>query len=313
MAVEISIDFSKDKICLNIIEMLQNKMVEECEKEWLSFVVKGTTLKKADANQLVKSLLSALSLHNSKSDKSEEMNDDESLSQSLKLSMKEKEKEIVSDPAPGQSGLNKNLLPADRNQDLKSKKTLCKFYRNGRCKYGVDCKFDHPKMCHKFKQFGDKKFNEKGCVENCSFFHQNVCRDSQKSKTCSRENCRFFHLNGTKKTSYVNPVTNTQNHKAPNFQSKNRYETLRDNEKSPEIDQNALSKTLEAIMRDIADLRADQNRNKQSRNESSKNSSRADWRTRPDSSENREISTQSQRKAWESPSNYRSQEDSQYR
>ena len=72
--------------------------------------------------------MSALSLHNSKSDKSEEMNDDESLSQSLKLSMKEKEKEIVSDPAPGQSGLNKNLLPADRNQDLKSKKTLCKFY-----------------------------------------------------------------------------------------------------------------------------------------------------------------------------------------
>ena len=59
MAVEISINFNKEKgiICPKVIEMLKNKLVQECEKEWLSFVVKGTILKKADANQLVKSLL----------------------------------------------------------------------------------------------------------------------------------------------------------------------------------------------------------------------------------------------------------------
>ena len=67
------------------------------------------------------------------------------------------------EPLPGQSGLNKNLKQAaplknDKfieisKEDPKSKKTLCKFFRNGRCKFGSECKFDHPKMRFKFKQF----------------------------------------------------------------------------------------------------------------------------------------------------------------
>ena len=34
------------------------------------------------------------------------------------------------------------------------KKILCRFYKNGRCKKGFECKFGHPKICNKFRQFG---------------------------------------------------------------------------------------------------------------------------------------------------------------
>ena len=65
--------------------------------------------------------------------------------------MLDKEKDI-----PSTSGLNKILQQAPPKEDKpkeaakddpKSKKTLCKFFRNGRCKFGSECKFDHPKMC----------------------------------------------------------------------------------------------------------------------------------------------------------------------
>ena len=108
-------------------------------REWIQILFKGAILKKADANQLIRSLLSSLSLHIPDADKSaepEEFAEDESLSQALKQALKTKnEKEKVTEPSPGQSGLNKNLQPIHKKedkvipgnkQDPKSKNTLCK-------------------------------------------------------------------------------------------------------------------------------------------------------------------------------------------
>ena len=290
---------------------------------------RGAILKKAEANQLVRSLLSAISIQTQETIPTGEdgiVEDDESMSQALKqLAIEEKGKKKIAEPTPGQSGLNKNLQQPPKEEENSnpnpkqnpSKKVLCKFYKNGRCKFGTECKFDHPKMCYKFKQFGDKKFNDKGCTSDCSYFHPNVCRDSQKSRTCSRDNCRFFHLNGTKKSNFStqNNSNNSSKQNGPSYQSKNRFDCLRENSNSdnnePEIDQNALSKTLEAIMREIADLRTEQKKY-QNHNQSSKNSSRSDWRDRPEPEEDRGRSTQSQRRAWESQDNNRSQEDSRH-
>ena len=42
--------------------LLENKMVEGCEKDWLRAVFKGNILKKADANQLVYSIIAAIEI-----------------------------------------------------------------------------------------------------------------------------------------------------------------------------------------------------------------------------------------------------------
>ena len=81
----------------------------------------------------------------------------------------------------------------------KSEKEICKFFKNGRCnKSATECKFEHPKICYKFNQFGPKKGINKGCDEKCGFFHPNACRNSIKDRTCSFTACRFYHLKGTK-------------------------------------------------------------------------------------------------------------------
>ena len=50
-------------------------------------------------------------------------------------------------------------------------KEICKFFKNGKSNKKEDCRFSHPKLCRKFKQFGGKNNNEKGCDEKCDFFH----------------------------------------------------------------------------------------------------------------------------------------------
>jgi hypothetical protein len=78
----------------------------------------------------------------------------------------------------------------------KKAKALCRFYNNGKCKYGADCRFPHPKICPKFRQHGE--CITKGCQGGCEFLHPNVCRTSLKDRTCTYPECKFFHLKGTK-------------------------------------------------------------------------------------------------------------------
>ena len=85
--------------------------------------------------------------------------------------------------------------PKEGKNKGETKGEICRFYANGKCKYNVDCRFQHPKICPKFRQNGD--CGVKGCAGGCDFFHPNVCRNSLKDKTCSYSECKFFHLKGT--------------------------------------------------------------------------------------------------------------------
>ena len=78
----------------------------------------------------------------------------------------------------------------------------------------------------KFRQFGIKKFTEKGSEDNCKEFHTNACRDSLRSKKCSRNDCRFYHIRGTKlveKKGYFKKNPENQS-----FESRNRFAALAD-------------------------------------------------------------------------------------
>ena len=81
-----------------------------------------------------------------------------------------------------------------------SKKPICRFYKKGICKYGLsgktggECKYQHPKLCKKYSNFG--KFSASGCKDaSCDKWHPRICYTGVNTGVCSRRNCPFFHGN----------------------------------------------------------------------------------------------------------------------
>ena len=122
------------------------------------------------------------------------------------------------------------FLPYQQNQKdkkvdvIEPKKkfeNVCQFYKNGHCRFGKDCRKDHPKFCQKFIHNGHQKFGNKGCDGKCEKLHPNACRDSLKKRECSRDKCKFFHIKGTTKTEYKPNSQNSgeQSQLSSNFQS----------------------------------------------------------------------------------------------
>ena len=75
------------------------------------------------------------------------------------------------------------------NPPLNSQQPVCKYYKQGRCRYGISgkkdgvCPFSHPKACQRFLTNGSNR--KRGCSKNdCSFFHPSMCHSSMSDRTC---------------------------------------------------------------------------------------------------------------------------------
>lgn len=75
---------------------------------------------------------------------------------------------------------------------------ICRYYRRNECKFGKNCKFDHPEQCDVFKKNGLAKFNPRGCDGKCKKLHITVCKNSLKKGVCDKSDCKFFHTTATK-------------------------------------------------------------------------------------------------------------------
>ena len=120
---------------------------------------------------------------------------------------------------PKEDPISSSMNPRLTGDELLHKfENVCYFYKIGKCKFGKECKKDHPKFCQKFITHGPQKLNPKGCDCKCHNLHPIACRDSIKNRKCGREKFRFYHLKGTKKigssettqTQSTTPVINAQ-------------------------------------------------------------------------------------------------------
>lgn len=95
--------------------------------------------------------------------------------------------------------------PPTTVQSMGGPQSVCKYYKQGRCRYGIsgkkdgDCPYSHPKACQRFLTNGSN--GRRGCSKNdCQLFHPNICNSSMKDRTCFRVNCKYLHLKGTKRS-----------------------------------------------------------------------------------------------------------------
>ena len=200
--MEIVMDFNKPSISKKIEKFLLENLKTEKEKESLINVITGKSVLKGDAITLLLSLVQAMTI-------ADEVNMEEF--EAVKINV-EGEIENGKDGAPptqGSSGLQNvqdkksagaQSAPGDVKQKVKfNPANVCHFFATNKCRFGKECRKEHPKTCNKFKKFGLTKFNKSGCTEECEFYHPKACFESMKTKTCKRSECKFFHIHGTKK------------------------------------------------------------------------------------------------------------------
>ncbi len=212
MSLKITLDFDKHTISKGAINILSNGLQDDPErdvimlslKECLAKMVKGNKLPYKAANYLLINILNAITIEGS--DTSDEIRpvthpDPQVWSEDQSQQSQDGCEDTTQGPTCVPSG--SDLSPkAMSNLDQKSpskKKETCRFYTRGHCNRGNDCRYDHPSICKKFRQFGSKSTDQKGCDGKCNAFHPNACRSSLKDKTCTFNECRFFHLKGTRR------------------------------------------------------------------------------------------------------------------
>ena len=281
----VKIDFDQRIISDEVIELLANNLKEDLDRdvlkislrESLATVTKGTKLQNGPANDLLICILRALSL--------EEIDIGDETFQGGSLD----DDNLEPTPAKSQdSGSKKKDEPVDPSKQGLDK-YVCKFYANGKCRFSTECRSSHPKICPKYRQNGEITKDPKGCDGKCGDFHPNGCRQSLKTKTCTYKDCRFFHIKGTKtversqdrksapsqhskktvpkkdnkqhgSTNDNNKNKNNQKQKnAGKFESNNKFNVLNmDKPVTQQVfrqEKSKLDSTLDAIMRELADIR----------------------------------------------------------
>ena len=191
-------DFDKPTMNKGIMDLLSNGLQEDPEREVMTAslqesiirLMKGYKLAYGPANNLLAGILRALSL------------EDSDITDEIEPVILPSTQTDDLTQSPGPSSGSGPSTPPDTNDSgpKKEKKELFRFFARGRCNRPKDCRFNHPSICKKFRQFGSISTDTKGCDGKCNAFHPNAYRNSLRNKTCSFSECRFYHLKGTKMT-----------------------------------------------------------------------------------------------------------------
>ena len=89
-----------------------------------------------------------------------------------------------------------NYQPAIRDHQTQKVKQICPQYKFGRCTDYEYCKekYDHPRRCRDMVTFGECKYGD-----NCKYYHPKICHKSMENLHCTDLSCPFFHLKWTKR------------------------------------------------------------------------------------------------------------------
>ena len=154
--MECHFDFNKKTISKTVGEFLCDNLPNEAEH--IKRIIAGKKLQYMEANQVLRSIMAALAASN--------VHDTEE----IVIGTQDDDGTKVEPKPIGHTGTEAPILPGEvNNMDLPAKSVkfdpsnVCHYFATNKCRFGKDCRKDHPKMCTKFKKFGLAKFHKAGC------------------------------------------------------------------------------------------------------------------------------------------------------
>ena len=124
--------------------------------------------------------------------------------QSLALVNGDAQKQLTTIPSTNTSGQSKHP-----GIDPSMQKPICRFYKKGKCKYGIsgksggECSYRHPKICKKYTNYG--KFSDQGCnSSSCDKWHPRICYTGVNTGKCLKKDCRYYHGSFIKRGPLIN-------------------------------------------------------------------------------------------------------------
>ena len=195
--MEVHMNFEKKTLSKRVGKFLEENIQDQEEKESVRKIMQGRKLQYLAANKLILTLITAMVMGDGEEDGEDEVQD------------AGEGQDGQTQPQTQTQASTSSQEPQDGTQSQRSEKPdfskVCKFYKNGDCKFGTNCRLEHPKFCKKFVKHGLQRHNQSGCDSKCGKLHPNACRSSLRTKECDREKCRFFHIKGTKNTFKQSP------------------------------------------------------------------------------------------------------------
>ena len=189
-------NFDKKTLSKKVGRILEENVQSQEEKEDVRKIMQGRKLAYHAANRLILTLITAMIMGDGEDeeegDEFQGAGEEQTKSQTQTLN-EEGHSQTQTQTQSSQEETTQNQAKLDLTK-------VCKFYRNGNCKFGTKCHQEHPKFCRRFTKHGLQRHNPSGCDSKCGKLHPNACRSSLRTKECERENCRFYHIRGTVNT-----------------------------------------------------------------------------------------------------------------
>ena len=97
---------------------------------------------------------------------------------------------------------NENKDEKNARVEENNARKICWFYANRKCKYGSQCRNEHPEACQQMLEHGK-------CIDSrCKLVHPKICRALYNQGICERFNCWYTHPTKIENRNQNRPVPN---------------------------------------------------------------------------------------------------------
>ena len=186
--------------CSDCLEQFTKQIKPQMMKKYRNVVFDG--FKQSDVNKKTSTII------NKKIEEIRKEVEEEGTEDIVMIVEDEHSKTNIENKTKNQEVINKNQILKKDNNITNRENNNCHFWMTKKCKFGNQCKYEHPTRCKELME------NGKCRDTNCKQVHPKICRNMLNDGYCSRKNCWFNHPTKIKN----NYVFRKDNNRGLNFE-----------------------------------------------------------------------------------------------